>query len=73
MFHGLPAVLYCQSQELRLGVGPRGCCRGAMLVPCRVGGNPGKNSFFRETVGTRVQGWGALLTMVDEVFDTNVA
>ena len=33
-----------------------GCCRGAMWVPCRVGGYPGKTRFL---VRPRVQeSWG---------------
>ena len=34
---------------------------------------PWENSFFRETVGTRVWGVGAILTMVDQGYDPSVA
>ena len=53
---GGPAALRCQRPGPSDGVRPHGCCRGAMWVPCRVGGYPGKTCFL---VRPRVQeSWG---------------
>ena len=54
---GGPEALHCQRLGQNSGVRPRGCCIGAMWVPWWIGEYPGENSFFRETVGTRVWGW----------------
>ena len=70
---GGPAALRCQRLGQSSGTRPLGCCRGAMWVPCWVGGYPGKNRFFRKTVGTRVWGMGAILTMVDQGYGPSVA
>ena len=43
---GHPAALRCQRQGPSTGVPPHRCCRGAMLVPGRVGGYPGKTRFL---------------------------
>ena len=67
---GGPAALRCQRQGPSTGVRHHGCCRGAMWVPCCVGGYPGKTRFFRETVGTIV---GGVLTMDEQGNDPRIA
>ena len=70
---GHPAALRCQIQGPSTGVLPHGCCRGTMRVTCSVGRWVSwENSFFRETVGTRVGG-GGVLTMYEQGYDPNVA
>ena len=56
VFLGIRQRFVARDRGQATGCDPHGCCRGTMWVPCRVGGYPGKNSFFRETVGTSVGG-----------------
>ena len=69
---GHPAALRCQRQGPSTGVRPHGCCRGDHVGTLQGRWVSWENSFFRETVGTRVGG-GGVLTMYEQGYDPSVA
>ena len=55
-FLGIRQRFVARDRGQATGCDPMGVVEGPCGLPCRVGGYPWENSFFRETVGTSVGG-----------------